>query len=136
MQQTPASGNALPRRPAGPGVEVLLDPAALNSIREMDGDGSVLTEVLQMYLEEMPSHVAALKKAVADKDGAALGRSAHALKSASFNIGAKSVAEMCKRLEQIAKAGYTDGAEDLVAAILAMLERLQPVLHTHLRQPA
>jgi two-component system sensor histidine kinase/response regulator len=136
IQHAQASGNALPRRPAGSGSEVLLDPAALNSIREMDGDGSVLTEVLQMYLEEMPSHVNALKQAVADKDGACLGRSAHALKSASFNIGAKSVAEMCKRLEQIAKAGYTEGAEDLVAAILAMLERLQPVLHAHLRQPA
>ena len=116
--------------------ETMLDPKVLDNIREMDTDGSVLIEIFQMYMDELPQHVQALKDSAAANDGAAMARVAHALKSASFNIGAKPVAELCKRLEQQGRAGNTTGASDMVAAILAMLDLLQPVLRTHLRQPA
>ena len=75
----------------------MLDPKVLDNIREMDTDGSVLIEIFQMYMDELPQHVQALKDSAAANDGAAMARVAHALKSASFNIGAKPVAELCKR---------------------------------------
>ena len=135
----PAAGGAVVAPAAASGRasaaanDPMLDAAALNAIREMDSDGSVLQEVLQMYLDELPQHVSALQKAHQDADALGLGRAAHALKSASFNIGAKPVAELCKRLEQLSKNGTPAAAEDLVAALLALLERLQPVLRSHLR---
>jgi HPt (histidine-containing phosphotransfer) domain-containing protein len=61
---------------------------------------------------------------------------AHALKSASFNVGAKSLGELCRKLEQRAKAGDLSAAGDLVAAIEAMMERVQPALRAEMRQPA
>ena len=131
-----ASAAAPAPRPPEANRETMLDPKVLENIREMDPDGSVLIEIFQMYLDELPQHVQALKDSAAAGDGAAMARVAHALKSASFNIGAKPVAELCKRLEQQGRAGNTTGAADMVAAILAMLDLLQPVLRTHLRQPA
>jgi PAS domain S-box-containing protein len=126
-------GRGAPRSSAH---DSILDAAALDSIREMDPDGSVLTEVFQMYLDELPDLVARLCTAQAAGQGRDMAAVAHALKSASYNIGAKSVAELCKRIEVLGKAGQQAGTEELVAAVLAMLERVQPVLRAHLRQAA
>ncbi len=113
-----------------------LDQAALDNIRAVDDDGSVLAEVIQMYLDEVPQHMGEMRAALAQRDGAALGRSAHALKSASFNVGAKGVGELCRRLEKQGKSGELSDAEELVAAIVALLERVQPALRAEMRQPA
>jgi PAS domain S-box-containing protein len=121
-------------KPQGP--DSILDAASLNSIREMDDDGSVMTEIFQMYLEELPTHVSGMQRAQQAADNKALAAVAHAMKSASYNIGAKSVAELCKRLEAQAKAGHAADCEELVAAILALLERVKPALLGHLRSCA
>ncbi len=114
----------------------MLDQAALDNIRAVDDDGSVLAEVIQMYLDEAPQHTEALKAAMDGRDGAGLARSAHALKSASFNVGAKSLGELCRKLEKHGKAGELDEAVDLVAAVLAMLDRVKPALRAEMKVPA
>ena len=114
----------------------MLDQAALDNIRAVDDDGSVLAEVIQMYLDEAPGHVAGLQAALAAKDGAALARNAHALKSASFNVGAKGIGELCRKIEKQGKAGDLADAEDMVAAVVALLDRVQPALKAEMRQPA
>jgi two-component system, sensor histidine kinase and response regulator len=114
----------------------MLDQSALDNIRAVDDDGSVLAEVIQMYLDEVPQHVAALERALASGDGPGLGRAAHALKSASFNVGAKGIGELCRRLEKQGKAGDLADAQELVAAVVAMLDRVQPALKAEMRQPA
>ena len=117
--------------------DTMLDRAALDNIRAVDDeDGSVLAEVIQMYLDEAPGHVAGLQKAAAAKDGPALSRNAHALKSASFNVGAKGIGELCRKIEKQSKAGDLADAEDLVGAVVALLDRVQPALKAEMRQPA
>jgi PAS domain S-box-containing protein len=129
---TPSSAEA--GKPQGP--DSILDAASLNSIREMDDDGSVMKEIFQMYLDELPAHVSGMQSAQQAADNKALAAVAHAMKSASHNIGAKTVAELCKRLEAEAKAGHAADCEELVAAILALLERVKPALLGHLRTHA
>ncbi len=119
-----------------PPAESQLDQAALDNIRSMDDDGSVLCEVIQMFLDEVPGHLQGMQRALDEGDAAALGRHAHALKSASFNVGAKGVGELCKRLEKEAKAGATPALGDLVGAISATLDRVQPALRAEMRQHA
>ncbi len=125
---------AAPVKP--PPAESQLDQAALDNIRSMDDDGSVLCEVIQMFFDEVPGHLQGMQHALDAGDAAALGRHAHALKSASFNVGAKGVGELCKRLEKEAKSGTTSGLVDLVGAINATLDRVQPALRAEMRQPA
>ncbi|MBL8287390.1 MAG: response regulator [Rubrivivax sp.] len=114
----------------------VLDRAALDNIRAVDEDGSVLAEVIQMYLDEAPGHRQRLHDAVAGGDLAAAAQVAHALKSASFNVGAKALGELCRRIERQGKDGNSAGIADLVAAVDAMLERVTPALRAEMKQPA
>ncbi|MBL8345824.1 MAG: response regulator [Rubrivivax sp.] len=114
----------------------VLDRAALDNIRAVDEDGTVLIEVIQMYLDEAPSQRAGLAAAIKGGDLAEAGRIAHALKSASFNVGAKALGEMCRRLERQCKDGQDAGLTDLVAAIESMFDRVAPALRAEMKQPA
>jgi len=114
----------------------MLDQAALDNIRSIDDDGTVLNEVIQMYLDEAVLQMQALHGAVDAHDLPTLASTAHAMKSASHNVGAKSLGELCKRLEKQAKAGEAAGIGDLVAAIDNMLESVRPLLRAEMRQTA
>ena len=132
----PESADARPSPEPAP-RDLMLDRAALDNIRAVDDeDGSVLAEVIQMYLDEVPGHVSGLQQAAAARDGAALARNAHALKSASFNVGAKGIGELCRKIEKQGKAGELADAEDLVAAVVALLDRVQPALKAEMRPPS
>ena len=120
--------------------EAVLDQAALENIRSLDGDGSVLCEVIQMFLDEVPGHRVSLHAALKAADADELARVAHALKSASFNVGAKPLAELCRELERQAKASTTAVASAAVAESVADIERLlqhfEPLLLAEMRLPA
>ncbi|MGH3056488.1 MAG: response regulator, partial [Gaiellaceae bacterium] len=126
----------LPTLPMRGGEEDVLDASALANIRAIDEDGSVLVEVVQMYLDEAPRHVRALHAALNGGDPAELGRIGHAFKSASFNVGAKQVGEACRRLERLGKAGELTGAAELVATIDGLLRQAEPLLRAEMGQTA
>jgi HPt (histidine-containing phosphotransfer) domain-containing protein len=111
-----------------------LDARALGNIRELDADGSVLSEVIAMYLGETVHHVARLKAALHAQDAAAIDDAAHAFKSASLNVGAVQLGELCRKLERQGKAGELIGAVDLVGAIERQLERVRPLLLAEMGQ--
>lgn len=126
-------------RPASPKPDsraTMLDRMALDNIRAIDDDGSVLDEVIQMYLDEVPQQLQALQQALAGPDLASLGSTAHAMKSASFNVGAKAMGELCKRLEKQAKAGERQGIADLVGAINNMFDAVRPLLRQEMSAAA
>ena len=114
-----------------------LDQTALDNIRAVDdAEGSVLAEVIQMYLDELPAHLKGLRSSLEAEAGEVLAKHAHALKSASFNVGAKSVGELCRRLEKKCRSGDMVGVGDLVGAVEASLDHVLPALRAELRQPA
>ena len=108
----PAAVPAAPR-PSAP-ADAALDPRALANIRalDVDGEASVLDEVIGIYLDEAPRHLASLHAAIRSSDAAAITRTAHAFKSASQNVGATRLGELCRELEAQGKAG------DLAASAL------------------
>ena len=81
-----------------------------------------------MYLDEAVRHVARLQAALTTRDTAEIGRAAHAFKSASLNVGAVHLGELCRHLERQGKAGELSGAPDTVRAIERQLERVRPLL--------
>ena len=111
--------------PTGPGN---LDAKALDNIRELDADGTVLAEVIAMYLNEAVRHVARLQAALTARDAGEVGRAAHAFKSASLNVGAIQLGELCRTLERLGKSGELSGAPETVRAIERQLERVRPLL--------
>ena len=115
-----------------------LDLKALANIRALDDDGgnSVLAEVIGIYLEEAGRHITRLQGALEKRDAPELDRVAHAFKSASQNVGASQLGELCRQLERQGKSGDINGSVDLVRAIEKQFEMIRPLLLAEMEQPA
>ncbi|HEY9779766.1 MAG TPA: ATP-binding protein [Leptolyngbyaceae cyanobacterium] len=86
-----------------------LDVKVLQSLRKMAGAraSDVLAQVVDNYIEQAPQLLQAMRNAVAKGDAVALHRAAHGLRSASANLGATALSQLCKKLEGMGKAGIT-----------------------------
>jgi len=93
------------------------------------GRGDFVARVRRLYLDNAPNCVVALKTA---EDTAAAASAVHALKSMSYNIGAKAVSELCAVMEQAARAGVMPDAQavaaldDVLKQTLAALDGAAP----------
>jgi signal transduction histidine kinase/HPt (histidine-containing phosphotransfer) domain-containing protein len=90
--------------------EDLLDHSIIDELRDMppsDGIG-MLQELVDLFLESAPQRVAQISRSLADPTQLAF--HAHALKSMSLNLGARRMVELSQRLEELGRAGSTDGA--------------------------
>jgi HPt (histidine-containing phosphotransfer) domain-containing protein len=87
-------------------TEPALDMAAFERLLEITGgDVEFLDELVDTYLEDAETQLAALRQAVADDDPAAILRPAHTLKSSSANVGAMTVSDLSRDLEADARTG-------------------------------
>ena len=67
----------------------ILDPVALEKFRNLQtGEGSILTRLVDVYLETCPSLVEGLANALEQEDANAVQAAAHSLKSSSAALGA------------------------------------------------
>jgi PAS domain S-box-containing protein len=115
-----------------------LDRRALDNIRALESEGgpSILDEVIRIYLDEAPRHLSGLHAAAQIADAAELARIAHAFKSASLNVGATRLGDLCRELERQGKAGEIADATGLVRAIEGQFQSIRPLLVAEARQAA
>ncbi len=123
--------------PAGD-ITVTLNQRALDNIRSLDPDGEsgVLREVIGIYIDEAPAHLTNLRQALARGDGAELARIAHAMKSASHNVGASQLGEVCRQLEAIGRSADLGRARELVADVEAQTRAVLPLLNAEIEAVA
>jgi two-component system, sensor histidine kinase and response regulator len=115
---------AVPVSEAAAMTPALLDEKTLDQIRELQrGVPNLLATVARMYLENSAMLLEELKACLAAKSAEGIAQAAHALKSTSFNTGAKDLAELCANLENI-------GLEGRIEAAKSAFER---VIHEHAR---
>ena len=98
--------------PTSPSERPLLDRSALEAIRALQSDATpdLLVRVVHLYFDSAPELIARVRSGLAERDHNAVRVAAHTLKSSSANLGATSLAEMCKQLEMAARSGILDGA--------------------------
>ncbi|HEY2311103.1 MAG TPA: GAF domain-containing protein, partial [Gaiellaceae bacterium] len=96
--------------------DVSLDDGALKNLRDLGGD-EFLGEVIDAFLADAPEMIATLRSSLDGRNAEELRRAAHTLKSNGATLGAEEFAELCRTLEQRAKAGELDGAAELVNRI-------------------
>jgi len=102
-----------------PKVEPVLDVQALEQLREIfDGD---IATVITTFLEDAPSYIESIVKALQSRDLEQVRRAAHSLKSSSASVGAAHLQALAASLEHLIR---TDG--DPVRAEL-LLEELKQV---------
>jgi CheY-like chemotaxis protein/HPt (histidine-containing phosphotransfer) domain-containing protein len=128
------SASAITDDDGGIATAVLLDRDtinvnALDNIRALSTDrGTALVrKVVAAYVDDTPQHFEALHTAIDRRDATMLRKEAHSLKSSSANVGADSLAQMCKEMEHLGRTETTEGA----AVILTDMEHeFQAVRHT------
>jgi signal transduction histidine kinase/CheY-like chemotaxis protein/HPt (histidine-containing phosphotransfer) domain-containing protein len=115
----PASSQAAPPR-KGP-----LDRKALDTIRQLQQPGApdLLHKIIAIYLDSSRKLMDELCDALARDDAQAISQTAHALKSSSANVGATSLAEVCRALEAAGHSGNLADTGGLRTALLTEYER-------------
>jgi CheY-like chemotaxis protein len=96
-----------------------LDSQTLDRLRllQRQGKPDVLGKVIQLYLGSTPQLLDTLRAAVRRGDASAIQHAAHSFKSSSGNIGALTLATLCKELEAMGRTNYTTGAAEVLSAI-------------------
>src|SRR3972149_3454855 len=102
-----------------------INPAVLDGIRALDNNGGqgLLGKVLSLYLSDSPKLVEGILSATGKGDGESLRMAAHTLKSSSANVGATDLSELCRKIEEMARAGEMPAGGD---PLLRRLEGGQP----------
>jgi two-component system, sensor histidine kinase and response regulator len=119
---------------AAANAETELDEKALDNIRVLQRPGmpSTLSRVINVYFDSAPKLMQSMSRAISDGDAANLRMAAHSLKSASANLGAKRLAEICKEIEALARDGQIAGGETRVTSALAEYAKVRSALERHL----
>jgi HPt (histidine-containing phosphotransfer) domain-containing protein len=92
-----------------------LDADAVRALyRAVGDDADFVGELVDEYLADAPRQLDAMRAAVASGSIDELTRASHTLKGTSLNVGAAALAEICRGIEQRARAGEWTGVEGLI----------------------
>jgi signal transduction histidine kinase/ligand-binding sensor domain-containing protein/CheY-like chemotaxis protein/HPt (histidine-containing phosphotransfer) domain-containing protein len=106
----------------------ILDLSAIDNIRaiERQTGKQLLPAIFEGYVKQMEEKLKDIERNVITKDGTALFRTAHAIKSMSANIGADKVKKISILIEKKGKANeFSDLAEEIIALTQAYHEFLK-----------
>jgi CheY-like chemotaxis protein len=100
----------------------------IGALVRVDSDMELLVELAELFLEDYPRQHALMRRAISDKDAAALETAAHALKGAVGNFCANPAAEAALRLEQIGHSNDLRQAAEALAGLDKEMDQLKPAL--------
>jgi GAF domain-containing protein/CheY-like chemotaxis protein/HPt (histidine-containing phosphotransfer) domain-containing protein len=110
---------------AGPPV----DASVLDRLAEsMGGDDAFVAELIDQFVTDSPSLVAAARKGLEAGDADEVRRAAHTLKSNAATFGANELADRSSRLEAAAKAGQLEDGPTRLEVIDEELGRVHAAL--------
>ena len=108
--------------PAGPPesitTESVLDRESLEKLKP-----ALRRELTQMFIAEVPAAITRIRGLFQRGEISAMGREAHSLKGSSLALGARSMAEVCKALQEKGEAGETGSAADLIEELNQLGQR-------------
>jgi CheY-like chemotaxis protein len=107
----------------------LIDQKALDNIRalQIKGAPDILSQSIQIYLNDTPKLLKKIEEGVASGDAAAVQKAAHSLKSSSANLGAMQLSALCKELETCGREGNLEDTSQLLDQIKAQVVRVETV---------
>jgi HPt (histidine-containing phosphotransfer) domain-containing protein len=93
----------------------VLDMSVMEAIRSLGGPGEpdVFTEVAQLFLEDVPVHLSALRTAIAAGSPELVARMAHRLRGGTLEMGALRMAPLCAEIEREARAGSLEHVAEM-----------------------
>ena len=111
-------------------IEEVLDRAALDRVRKLqeESGAELMAELIELFLEDSPAQMAALKEAVYQADFDALKRSAHSLKGSCVSLGARRVASICSEMEKRGRDRHLDDAGEMLIQLEIEFEQARSAL--------
>ena len=112
---------------------VTFDEDALR--HRLSGDDELMTDVIRVFLEDLPVRLAAIKDAVTGRNADALRAAAHALKGAAGNLSAGGLFEAARVLERVGAESRMDAAEAAWRQLSVEASNVIDVLARHAALP-
>ena len=100
------------------------------ALSHVEGDTRLFKRVIELFLEDAPTMLSAVREAVDSRDPAALASSAHALKGAVGYLEARQAVETARSLELIGLSGRVDEAKGPLADLEQGIDRLRDALES------
>ena len=108
-------------------------PIDLDSVLErLDGDRAFLYEMIEEFIAFASEQVNELHTAVEEHNVEKVEHISHSIKGAASNLSIEPMRASALRLEEMARGGNLDGAEDLIAWLENELMRLRDFAATKL----
>ena len=120
-----------------PGADAI-DLGALQTVRELDPAGGMdlVKTVLRIFIESAGESVTRVENAILAQDGEQLATAAHALKSSTANVGAKTLSEFYRQLEQLGREGRLAEARELLIQVRPEHQRAVARMYEILQEAA
>ncbi len=129
--RAPCAPAPRPLAPSHPGHDVV-DLRELNN--SLNGNREHIHLLIQTFLQDLPSTLASLQRALRAQDMALLRRAAHSLKGAASNFGARAVQQAAQDLENLAVAQQTDKAATALTLLEAAADSARAALSLELHR--
>lgn len=104
------------------------------ALARLGGNKKLLKEIAEMFLKELPQHIASIRDAIDQADSHKLDRASHTLKGAVENFCAAPAREAALVLEKIGKSGDLKGAEKAHDRLEMEIERLKKEMEKMIKQ--
>ncbi|MGH8175446.1 MAG: two-component regulator propeller domain-containing protein [Steroidobacter sp.] len=116
----------------------LLDRTTLNALRALPrkGQKDMLSHIAERYLSDSRELVASIERAIDEGEAGDLARAAHAWRSYNGNVGANSLAHLCRELEERARDGNLAAAREMLGELRALHARVREELQFEMRRSA
>jgi HPt (histidine-containing phosphotransfer) domain-containing protein len=99
--------------------DTLIDFSMVNNLIELGGDDGkeFLKEIIDLYIGQYPELFEGIKSNALNNENVPMYQSAHALKGASLNVGAKEIASICKEIEMKGKENDMTQIPELIKTL-------------------
>jgi two-component system, sensor histidine kinase and response regulator len=118
-EATKVSSSTAPQETGVPARLVFWDMG--ETLERLGGDEKLLHEVVEIFLEGAPRHLAGLRQAVAQGDAKTVEEKAHTLRGELGYLGISEIAQTARELEQMGQKSDLGGAADVYARLEARL---------------
>lgn len=108
-------------------------PVNLDRLSEITmGDPDLESELIVTFLADTSQRISEMAAVIASGDATSLIRTAHAIKGSAGNMGAATLQEIARKLEQIAKSGGNDDMLPTYDSLKAEAERVKEYLSDYM----
>ena len=112
------------------GGEPVIDQDAFSVLESLadDDDPDLVNEIIELFLEDSATRMSQIEVGHQDGKADSIRAAAHALKSASANVGALSFSSICASLESAASGSNESELSELVTSALKMYADVRSAL--------